>query len=166
MFSFKRADVSEIKEIQQLAHQTWPLAYEALLGKEQVSYMLDLIYNEEALKQQFAEGHYFYFIYADDELCGFASFGRYDDDVWKLFKIYILPGRQGSGTGKALLDFVIRKVISEGASELILNVNRHNKARHFYEKNGFRIVEEVDINIGNGYFMNDYIMSLTLHEDE
>jgi len=30
----------------------------------------------------------------------------------------------------------------------------------FYEKRGFTISEEVDIGIGEGYFMNDYIMGL------
>lgn len=44
------------------------------------------------------------------------------------------------------------------ATVLELNVNRQNKARIFYEKFGFVIVEEKDIPIGNGYFMNDYVM--------
>ena len=162
MFSFKRADVSEISDIQHIAHETWPSAYEVLLGKEQVAYMLDLIYSEEALKKQFNEGHFFYFVYQDDELAGFASFGKFDATSWKLYKIYVLPQMQGSGVGKAHLDFVIRKVTWEGASRLLLNVNRSNKARFFYEKKNFSIIEEVDINIGNSYFMNDYVMSLPL----
>ena len=135
MFSFKRADVNEIKDIQQVAQQTWPSAYEALLGKRQVSYMLGLIYSQEALAKQFEEGHFFYFIYLNNELAGFASFGKWADRVWKLFKIYIFPQMQGTGAGKAFLDFVIRKVMFEGASELVLNVNRNNKARFFLRKN-------------------------------
>jgi ribosomal protein S18 acetylase RimI-like enzyme len=39
-----------------------------------------------------------------------------------------------------------------------LNVNRNNKALGFYQKFGFVILREEDIDIGNGYFMNDYIM--------
>ena len=45
-----------------------------------------------------------------------------------------------------------------GATALELNVNRHNKARFFYEKNGCTVEGEVDIDIGGGYFMSDYIM--------
>jgi hypothetical protein len=45
---------------------------------------------------------------------------------------------------------------------MILNVNRYNKARFFYEKFGFKIIDEVDISIGNNYFMNDYVMELNL----
>ena len=43
-----------------------------------------------------------------------------------------------------------------------LNVNRYNQAILFYQVQGFKIKEAVDISIGNGFFMNDYIMSKTL----
>ena len=95
-------------------------------------------------------------------LAGFASFGKFENTTWKLYKLYILPSAQGNNAGKNLLDFVIRKVISTGALHLILTVNRNNKALFFYKKNGFTISDEADTDIGNGYFMNDYIMSLSL----
>ena len=43
-----------------------------------------------------------------------------------------------------------------------LNVNRNNKALKFYEHMGMRIVRERDFPIGNGYYMNDYIMELEI----
>ena len=43
-----------------------------------------------------------------------------------------------------------------------LNVNRNNKALHFYEKMGMRKLREGDFPIGNGYYMNDYIMGLNI----
>ena len=46
------------------------------------------------------------------------------------------------------------------ATDLELNVNRHNKAINFYKKLGFIITMEEDIDIGNGYYMNDYVMNL------
>jgi diamine N-acetyltransferase len=45
-----------------------------------------------------------------------------------------------------------------GATRLRLNVNRFNKAVGFYENFGFRVIGQEDIDIGQGYFMNDYIM--------
>ena len=48
------------------------------------------------------------------------------------------------------------------ASELQLQVNRNNSAKDFYLKFGFTILYEADFEIGNGYFMNDYVMSLVL----
>ena len=47
-----------------------------------------------------------------------------------------------------------------GGTKLELNVNRYNKARFFYLKQGFIMIGEEDIEIGEGYFMNDYIMEL------
>jgi hypothetical protein len=37
-------------------------------------------------------------------------------------------------------------------------VNRYNPAKDFYGKRGFTIVYTEDIDIGGGYFMNDYVM--------
>ena len=45
---------------------------------------------------------------------------------------------------------------------LSLNVNRFNSALTFYEKIGFKIIDEVNVDIGNGYFMEDYIMEKQL----
>ena len=45
---------------------------------------------------------------------------------------------------------------------LELNVNRHNDAFHFYTKLGFSISKEEDNDIGEGYFMNDYVMEKVL----
>ena len=59
---------------------------------------------------------------------------------------------------KKLLDRIVRDVKQRGASKLILNVNRHNRAIAFYERYGFKITGQEDIAIGEGYFMNDYIM--------
>jgi hypothetical protein len=47
--------------------------------------------------------------------------------------------------------------------ELIeLNVNRTNTAVKFYQNYGFAIVEEVDIEIGSDFWMNDYVMQLPI----
>lgn len=43
-----------------------------------------------------------------------------------------------------------------------LNVNRNNKALQFYQHMGMRKLREGDFPIGNGYYMNDYIMGLDI----
>ena len=46
-----------------------------------------------------------------------------------------------------------------GYKHLRLNVNRNNqKAIRAYVRNGFKTVETVDNPIGNGFYMNDYVM--------
>ncbi len=131
MFGFKKAAAREIPFIQDIMRKTWPEAYGNILSEEQLFYMMDLMYSEEALSNQFEEGHLFYFVYQDDEMAGFASLQMLDDDTAKLYKIYILPHYQGSGIGKALLTFMVNKAKSLHAARLLLNVNRKNPAQIF-----------------------------------
>ena len=74
----------------------------------------------------------------------------------------MLPAQQGKSIGKLLLHHVIDLVKAKGAKTLLLNVNRNNKAKEFYEHLGFKVISEEDIDIGEGYFINDYIMSYKL----
>ena len=80
----------------------------------------------------------------------------------KIHKIYILPNNQGKGIGKICIDFVIDLAKVRLFEKVTLNVNKFNKALSFYEKNGFNIVKDVDIEIGNGFLMEDFIMEKSI----
>jgi len=69
---------------------------------------------------------------------------------------------QSQGVGKALVESVFEEIHELGGTELHLNVNRNNKALDFYRRMGFDILREEDINIGSGYFMNDYVLGKKL----
>jgi ribosomal protein S18 acetylase RimI-like enzyme len=45
-----------------------------------------------------------------------------------------------------------------------LNVNKANPTVAFYKKFGFTITEETVAHIGEGYVMDDYIMTLKIAE--
>ena len=162
MLSIQAAGTSDIPLIRSLAHQIWPTAYGSILSAGQLQYMLQWIYSEDALASQMNDGQQFYIGYEDEQPVGFAAVGPYEADTYKLHKIYVLPQMQGKGAGKQLLQFAMQTAKRAGASTLILNVNRKNPALHFYKKAGFSIAEEVNIDIGEGYFMNDYVMSISL----
>jgi GNAT superfamily N-acetyltransferase len=121
--------------------------------------MFQVIYTPEALLQQMQEGQTFLLLYDGLEPIGFAAFSVKEEpeQVYKLNKLYLLAERQGAGLGKLLLDTVEEKVRARGARFLDLNVNRHNKAKTFYERCGYQVHQEEDIPIGP-YWMNDYIM--------
>ncbi|MEO6187996.1 MAG: GNAT family N-acetyltransferase [Ginsengibacter sp.] len=159
------ARLEDIPLIQNLAHQTWPDGYGNILSAEQLEYMLEKFYSTSSLRNQFVNLHHNFILVLDENVpVGFASFSSKETNIsiHRLHKIYVLPTQQGTGTGKLLLDYVIEKSRAAGAIFLELNVNRNNKARHFYEKQGFKVEEEADIDIGNGFYMNDYIMRLQL----
>jgi len=165
MKSIRAAKPGDLQIIHDLAHEIWPNAYGEILSAAQLHYMLDKMYSLASLQHQLLESQHSFILVFDDEVpVGFASFSaeKKDDFVFHLHKIYVSHGQQGTGVGKMLLEYIITKIKETGATSLELNVNRHNKARYFYEKQGFVVKEEVDINIGAGFFMNDFIMQLQL----
>ena len=157
------ADTDDINTIGWLAQQIWPVAYKEILSPAQLEYMLRLIYSPEALREQMNQQHQFLIAELIEDPVGFASYSLVNNEgVYKLHKLYILPDLHGKGLGKALLDFITEEIISQGGTTLRLNMNRNNKAKKFYERSGFIIISEEDIDIGNNYFMNDYVMEKKL----
>lgn len=156
------ADLDDINTIGFLAQQIWPATYGEILSAEQLKYMLKLIYSPKALRSQMVDEHQqFLMVEQADEPIGFASWGAAQSPgIYKLHKLYVLPRRQGKGLGRTLLQFIFEAIRPKGASKLRLNVNRYNKARQFYERMGFTVIGEEDIDIGHGFFMNDYIMEI------
>ena len=155
----RRADETDINVISTLAHAIWPDTYGNILSEAQLKHMLDLFYSHQALEKQFDEGHVFLIALMNAETVGFASYSHANKTgVYKVHKLYVHPMLHGKGFGKKLLDTIIGEVKPTGATTLLLNVNRHNPARDFYEKYGFKVIGEEDIAIGEGYFMNDYVM--------
>ena len=108
------------------------------------------------------DGCQFIFIYDDEEPVGFASYQEIKPFTWKLHKIYVLISQQGKGTGKFMIDHILKEIQQQGAISLQLQVNRDNKAKSFYEKLGFMVIETIKLDIGNGFFMNDYVMEKKL----
>lgn len=166
MITFKKADTGSIHLIRELTFKIWPQTYSAILTPQQMEYMLDMMYSESSLQEQMQQKkHSFIIAFYNEEPAGFASYSlknTSDNTSYKLHKIYILPHIQGAGLGKKTIEYIINDIVPLGARLLELNVNRYNKAKTFYEKLGFTIIKEEDISIGNGYFMNDYIMAKSL----
>jgi diamine N-acetyltransferase len=162
----KAIEKKDLLVIQKLAEETWPDTFRDILSKEQIRYMLDWMYSLKTLESQFDQGHQFYIYYEQNSPVGFIGVeaGNPTDKAVKIHKIYILPSTQGKGIGKHLIDFVRYKYRSEGWVHLFLNVNRFNKAVDFYKHIGFTIEYTEDIDIGEGFLMEDYVMKLNLIE--
>jgi ribosomal protein S18 acetylase RimI-like enzyme len=166
MIFIRTAGINEINIIHSLAHCIWQTSYKEILSADQMEYMLDMMYSHESLQYQIEkQKHNFLIIYEEDKAVGFAAyFPKYDIShaIFRLDKIYVLPELHGKGLGKKLIQHIISEIKPKGVSILELNVNRNNKAISFYKKLGFIITKEVNVPIGEGYFMNDYVMAVTL----
>lgn len=156
----RKAGLDDFKTINDLALKTWYDTYTTILSPEQLEYMLKEMYSLEAFTTQIeVKGHLFLLLSEDDKYLGFASYEpNYTEGTTKLHKLYVLPETQGKGAGRLLISTIEDLAKSNGNNKISLNVNRYNDAVQFYLKNGFVKAGEEDINIGNGYLMEDYIM--------
>jgi ribosomal protein S18 acetylase RimI-like enzyme len=131
--------------------------------------MLDWMYSDSSLAEQFTKGHQFFIATLNGTDIGFCSVSAEEENgsmqnqqkTFKLNKLYVLPTAHGTGSGKALLQKAIEVAKNAEAESIYLQVNKHNNAYTFYLKNGFVKEAEFKFDIGNGYFMDDYVMRLT-----
>ncbi|HQV55462.1 MAG: GNAT family N-acetyltransferase [Chitinophagaceae bacterium] len=157
--TIRNATINDIELIRELTFKVWPQTYSSIISKEQIDYMLEMMYSNKSLALQMAEGSQFIIVQDTKKPVGFASYKPVAINIYKLDKIYILQTQQGKGIGKFVIDYILQQIKDRGAESLQLQVNRNNiNAKSFYEKIGFRIIQEADFEIGNGYFMNDFIM--------
>lgn len=165
MITISPASVEDIKTIQEIAHKSWPVTYGEILSQEQLDYMLEKFYSDKALKENLiSQGHHFLLIREDGISLGFASYEHQylNKNGTRLHKLYLLPETQGKGLGKLVLERIIALAKENHSEAVSLNVNRFNKASVFYKKMGFEIIEEEDLEIGDGYLMEDYKMELKI----
>lgn len=130
----------------------------------QIAFMLEWMYNLETLQKQANEGHLFYLLSNEEKAIGFIGIQPFHPrkNELKIHKIYVLPSEQGTGAGKKLLFSAKEIALKNGIEKLVLNVNRFNKAVTFYQHLGFQVDREENISIGNGFWMEDYVMSLSI----
>lgn len=155
----------DIPIIQELSKIVWPITFASILSQDQIAYMMEMMYSTEALIKQMEEDDHHYILIKDEDekFLGYLSFQHFAETSYtKIHKIYILPDQQGKGVGKTLINYVISEALKQNSKALKLNVNRYNKALGFYERIGFSIAQTEDINIGNGFLMEDYVMSMPL----
>src|SRR6202012_6073307 len=160
MYSIRQATINDLEIIRQIAEDTWWATYSPILEKEQISFMLGEIYSVEKISSQLKNNTQTYLLLIEgNKRVAFAAYSPREEDpaIYKLHKLYCLPETQGKGYGKILINEVAGKTLEAGKHTLDLNVNRHNKAKSFYEKMGFEVAYEEDIPIGT-YWMNDYVM--------
>lgn len=147
----------QYQEISDMACQIWQDHYVPIIGQEQVNYMLQKMYDTHAIAQQVAEGQKFYIIQDGDNAMGYLAISAKETGVYMINKFYIKTSDQGKGIG----EIVFKKLLPlmKDAKQITLTVNRQNyKSINFYFKIGFRIESVADFDIGNGYYMNDFVM--------
>ncbi len=163
--TFTRAEPADIPDIQEISRIIWNLHYPSVISQAQIDYMLAVMYSHEIILQEMEEEDVeYYLVKEDDAVIGYLAFGPVGErKTAKLHKCYLHPDRHGRGKGQQMLAFVYERCRKIGFDKLILAVNKKNeKAIKAYTRFGFDIEEPVVADIGNGYVMDDYIMSVRI----
>ncbi len=159
-----RAALADRDFIRSVSERTWPSTYGHIISQEQIDFMMNWMYSDESLATQMNTGCEFYIasIKKEDgkvDAVGFCSVSP-EEGAHKLNKLYVLPTAQGTGAGKALLNKSIEVAKAAGSTSLFLQVNKLNTAYTFYLKKDFIKESEFKFDIGNGFYMDDYVMRL------
>lgn len=165
MIKIKQATSEDIPVIKKLAYDIWPGTFAKILSEEQISYMLELMYSLDSLEDQFQKGHRFILVSDNNTQVGFAGYEMNYKNLpkTKIHKIYVTHNTQGKGVGRKIIEHFSHIASKHQNHTLVLNVNRFNPAVKFYKKIGFTIINTEDINIGNGFLMEDFVMEKTIH---
>jgi GNAT superfamily N-acetyltransferase len=158
-----KAGVEDLPLIHDMAQVVFRHTYRDILSSRQMEYMMEWMYSLPNLHKQLSDGHVYYIAYTSGRPCGYMSIQKEGIDsgvmVFHLHKLYVMPSEQGKGVGTLLFKQAVAHVSGcFKPSRIELNVNRMNAAVEFYRHIGMRILREGDFHIGEGFYMNDYIM--------
>ena len=155
-------DPGELKIVAELAWKIFPRTYEELIPAEQIPYMMRLMYGDEAMRKEFAEGMKFALIREGETPIGYISWHLCDGEAGRmarLEKLYLDFDRHGRSIGNTALRYVIAEAERAGAAFITLNVNKGNlRAQKAYCRAGFYRWRSETEDIGNGFVKDDYVM--------
>lgn len=161
----EKEDPNGIDEMSELATCIVREHFDPLIGKAQNDYMISLFQTPGAIREQLMHGYRYYFVKEAEKKIGFLAFYPKGDAMY-LSKFYLLKSERGKGHAHDMLAFVEEETGKEGLHAVELNVNRHNSAVEVYKKLGFQIIRGEKNDIGNGFFMDDYVFRKTLENQQ
>lgn len=106
----------------------------------------------------------------DGKIIGFASAGPVrseshvdllpqEPSIGEIYAIYLMEQHKGKGCGKALFNRCCLWLRQQGFASFVVGVLADNiHARHFYERQGGKIMGEVTINIGDKDYQETYYL--------
>lgn len=152
--------IFQVVEICEMANKIWNEHYSEILSQEQIDYMLQKFQSPGAIGSQLEHGYEYYVLSVDGQDIGYMCFINEQEEMY-LSKLYIFDTFRGNGYGRYAFDFLKDICRKNGLKTIRLNVNKNNKdSIAAYNKIGFSVVKDEVNDIGGGYVMDDYVMSL------
>ena len=153
----RQASKDDCSAINKLAHSIWHSHYPGIITIQQIDFMLEKMYSIEKLNQLLDSGSIILVAEEDEKLLGYICFREETENSFFLDKLYVATALQHKNIGSLLLEAMLSSLSEDIVVRL--QVNRSNfKAINFYFKKGFVIERSEDFDLGNGFFMNDFVM--------
>jgi ribosomal protein S18 acetylase RimI-like enzyme len=165
MTNLKRVlDRRQILDLVTLAREIWTEHYVAIIGKQQVDFMLDKFQSDKAIADQIAGGYEYYIMAHEGKSVGYlAIIPDAAEDTLMISKIYVTKSSRGQGFGRMMLEFVENVCRERRIKTLWLTVNKNNAhAIAWYSRMGFQNAGPTIQDIGGGFVMDDYRMQKTI----
>jgi diamine N-acetyltransferase len=157
MIQIRAAIKEDAKQLEQIANVIWREHYEPIIGLKQVEYMLDKFQSEKAISEQIEDGVGYFIVSKSDQPIGYFSIIEREKSLF-ISKFYLESNNRGQGIAHLMLSKVYQLALDSNISQLDLTVNKYNPAYNAYLKLGFENIDSVQVDIGGGYIMDDYVM--------
>ena len=153
---------NEIKKLATLANEIWQEYWPCILTNKQIDYMVEKYQSVNAISNQLKTENYIYYIAIEEKTIGYFGVSIKEKYLF-LSKLYIKKESRNKGFGKIIFKKIVEIAKENNKKSIILTVNKNNKNTiEAYEKWGFRTIDSVVTDIGNGFVMDDYIMEYKL----
>jgi ribosomal protein S18 acetylase RimI-like enzyme len=153
---------ADLAAVRNVLIATWHATYDPILGRDQVEAIMAGWHSMEALELQLiAPGSSFLVGEMDGRVVATAFARPGADGRIALSHLYVLPEAQGRGIGRQLLEATLAAFPQ--ARTVRLEVEPRNvSAINFYERAGFRVVDQGDDCCGCGSRIRHLVMEKTL----
>lgn len=136
----RTAELQDLEKVSKIHAASWKTVYRGILPDD---FLDQLSFRRWAgLKEMMADGLAIRVIESDENIFGCITFGAARDEAFsgwgEIVSFHLLQEARGKGFGRLLFQDGVRELGKAGYQELYLWVLEENdRARRFYEKNGF-----------------------------
>ncbi len=163
MMEFVKKGPEDAEELSGYLYPLWHGVYDPMITWEEAEYIFRIWTEPDIIRESMSAGYEYGYIFHEGERIGLYSFHVQDDGRFYINKIYLEEMFRGKGLGNKALQKMIDLARSSGCSKAYLNVYYDNeKAFKAYIRAGFTDYYRDKEDIGNGYYRDDYIMSMDL----
>ena len=155
--NIQKIEENEIPILSSLATEIVREHFDPIIGKAQNDYMLEIFQSISAIKEQFHKGYLYYWVKYDNKNAGFLGFYPIENKLY-LSKFYLEREYRGKNISRKMFEFIVNYAKQKKLISIYLNVNKNNEIPiKVYEHFGFIKIREEKNDIGNGFYMDDYV---------